>query len=259
MDPKRFDDLSKGLAAATSRRSLVKGIGGGILGGALALAGLGRAGAKPARVGVCHKTGNVNIPVAYVEVSTSTAQVLLSRGDTLLGAVTDCGTCGNACVSNDACFTAACDGSSCGYSPVAPTDCTVSDWSEWSACSAECGGGATTRTRTVITEASCGGTCPELSESVSCNEQPCGQICGETTCVPGGACLDGECFTQYPNCTSSYGVVSNGGGVNACICGSGSGEVCETSGACPDGQVCILIPSGDGYTGYCYTGCPAYD
>jgi hypothetical protein len=195
VDPKRFDEISKGLAAATSRRNLVKGLGGGILGGALALVGHSHAGAKPARVGICHHTGNRNIPVVYEEVSASTAAVLLSRGDTLPGTVTDCSYCGDACTSNDACFTAVCEGGSCGLAPV---------------------------------------------------------------CAEGAACLDGECFTQYPNCTSSYGVVSNGGGVNACICGSGTFDVCETSGQCPDGQVCILIPNGDdSYTGHCYTGCPA--
>ena len=80
MDPKRFDEFSKGLAAATSRRNLVKGLGGGILGGAFALAGLGRADAKPAKVGICHHTGNRNIPVVYEEVSASTAATLLARG-----------------------------------------------------------------------------------------------------------------------------------------------------------------------------------
>lgn len=55
-----------------------------------------------------------------------------------------------------------------------PVDCIVSEWSEWSDCSAACGGGTQTRTRTVVTPPSGGGVaCPELEESRSCNEDPC--------------------------------------------------------------------------------------
>jgi hypothetical protein len=100
----------------------------------------------------------------------------------------------------------------------------------------------------VVTDASCGGAaCPPLSE-----EEPCG------TCPNKAACLDGACFTQYPYCSGpSYGVVANGGGVNACVCGSGSYAVCTTTGECPTDQVCILIPEGSGFVGHCLAGCPA--
>lgn len=256
MDPKRFDDLSKGLATGTSRRSLVKGISGGVLGGALAMVGLGKASAKPpVRVGVCHLTGNANKPVAYIEVSPSMANTLVSRGDSLLGSDTDCAYCGDVCESHDECFTSFCAGNSCEYAPVEPVDCEVSEWSDWSACSVECGGGTQTRTRTIVTDAWCGGeACPDLSESQACNTQACGITCASGACTPEGACLDGECFTQYPNCgDGSFGVVANGGGVNACICGGGSQMACETSSQCLAGEVCIIIGSG-----VCRTGCPAY-
>ncbi len=65
------------------------------------------------------------------------------------------------------------DTESCNPQPC-PIDCVVSEWSAWSACSAACGGGTRTRTRTVITPAQYGGTeCPVLEETEACNAQPC--------------------------------------------------------------------------------------
>lgn len=62
---------------------------------------------------------------------------------------------------------------SCNEQPC-PVDCVVSDWSEWGTCSATCGGGTQTRTRTVVTPAAFGGApCPAMSEYQSCNTQPC--------------------------------------------------------------------------------------
>ena len=67
-----------------------------------------------------------------------------------------------------------------------PVNCVVSDWSAWSTCT----NGTQTRTRTVITPASNGGTaCPVLSETQSCTvvsdrvamnfyDDPCGTTIG---------------------------------------------------------------------------------
>ena len=257
MDPKRFDEISRSLAAGTSRRRFIKGLSGGILGGTLALIGRGHTGAKSAKVGICHYTGNRNIPVVYQEVSASTAPILLTRGDTLPGTVTDCSSCGDACTSNDVCFTPVCEDGSCGLAPVEPVDCTVSEWSAWSGCSVECGSGERTRTRTIVTDASCGGVeCPPLSESEACNGDVCAVICGSAVCTPEGVCLDGECFTTYPHCeTGEYGIAANSGGVNVCICDDTAGHICETTSDCPHEYACILNGSG---IGNCFYGCSAY-
>lgn len=114
MDPQRFDDLSKVLASRPSRRSVVKGIGAGIIGGALGLAGRNRVDAGPARVGICHRTGNRNIPISYIQVSPGTAATLIARGDTAVGSVTDCASCGDACWAPDD-ATAYCDAGVCGF------------------------------------------------------------------------------------------------------------------------------------------------
>lgn len=55
-----------------------------------------------------------------------------------------------------------------------PVDCELSDWSDWSECSAECGGGEQTRTRSIITEPAHGGAaCGALTETRACNEHLC--------------------------------------------------------------------------------------
>ena len=68
---------------------------------------------------------------------------------------------------------------------IVPVNCVVSDWSSWSACV----NGSQTRTRTIITPASGGGTpCPALTETQSC-QQPVNCVVSEwsawSTCVDG--------------------------------------------------------------------------
>ena len=54
-------------------------------------------------------------------------------------------------------------------------NCEMNDWGTPTTCSRTCGGGTQTRTRTIKTQPSNGGTaCPtDLSETVPCNTQPC--------------------------------------------------------------------------------------
>jgi len=58
-----------------------------------------------------------------------------------------------------------------------PVDCKLSDWSEWTKCSVECGGGVQTRSRTLISPAKNGGKCGPLTETRECNIQPCPKDC----------------------------------------------------------------------------------
>jgi hypothetical protein len=57
---------------------------------------------------------------------------------------------------------------------VCPVDCVVSDWSNWSDCTRDCGGGIQERTRSIITQQKGTGTlCPEVKQIKICNTEVC--------------------------------------------------------------------------------------
>merc|ERR1719352_342967 len=65
----------------------------------------------------------------------------------------------------------------CNMQPC-PIDCVVDVWSEYGACSKDCGGGIQTRVRRAITEDEHGGEpCGDLSETVECNVDACDMPC----------------------------------------------------------------------------------
>jgi hypothetical protein len=69
------------------------------------------------------------------------------------------------------------DSANCGFG-CCPVSCIVSTWSSWTACSATCGSGTHTRSRTATTDAACGGTpCPTLSDSATCSTAACATDC----------------------------------------------------------------------------------
>merc|ERR1719409_1421441 len=73
---------------------------------------------------------------------------------------------------------------------LAPIDCLLSTWDDWSACSAACGDGTKTRSRTHTVEAQHGGKECEgaLDASEECKEKECPVQCTLSDWTPWGAC-----------------------------------------------------------------------
>lgn len=78
--------------------------------------------------------------------------------------------------------TAPCEGTKC------PKDCKLSDWSKWGDCSATCGHGTKTRSRTVDVDAQYGGKCGDLDESAKCMDKSCPEPCQVSEWSSWGAC-----------------------------------------------------------------------
>lgn len=70
-----------------------------------------------------------------------------------------------------------------------PQDCVVTPWSALGACSAVCGGGSQTRSRTVSKSPTQGGIgCPNLQETLECNTESCASDCELSSWQPFSDC-----------------------------------------------------------------------
>jgi hypothetical protein len=81
-----------------------------------------------------------------------------------------------------------------------PVDCVLDDWSAWSSCSADCGGGVRSQSREVKTTPEHGGEpCGETSKTESCNIQACDVPCELSAWTGWGVCskaCDGGSLTR---------------------------------------------------------------
>jgi hypothetical protein len=75
-----------------------------------------------------------------------------------------------------------------------PVHCSVSAWSQWTACSKTCGGGHQSRKRTITRKAASGGVvCPDLFDKRQCKTNNCPIHCKLST------------WSKYSSCTVSCG------------------------------------------------------
>lgn len=165
----------------------------------------------------------------------------------------DCGMYGCCCVRER--LRGSTCASPCLHPDTEPVDCQVSAWSSWDACTASCGGGTQSRSRTVLQQPANGGAaCGDTSEIRPCNTHECpgewsfcrafGSHAGDTRCCWFvNASADDACvWGQWSEWTSCSAVCDGGSQVrvrspssSGCV-GALSQERTCNSAACPDGD-----------------------
>ncbi len=140
-----------------------------------------------------------------------------------------------------------------------PVDCVVSDYSDWGSCSADCGPGTKTATRTVITPAQYGGkACPVLSKSTNCQDKPCPIDCEVSefsewsscskNCGPGTETSTRTVTTAPQNGGQACPALSQSRSCNNGACTSVRISTDSFGGGAPvvDDYLCKNTPDGDG-------------
>ena len=166
MDGDGFDDLARRLGVARSRRGVLKTLAVGSLASVASMVGARSASAGARRRSVGNAC-RVNADCA--------SNLCVSQSRTRK--ICHCQSAADCPGANDACHSPVCQTDGTCAKVNAPVDCVVSDWGDFSACSAACGGGTQTRTRSIVTLASCGGQgCPATVETQPCNAQACSSV-----------------------------------------------------------------------------------
>jgi hypothetical protein len=156
--------------------------------------------------------------------------------------------------------------------PVAgcPVDCVVSEWSAWS----ECVEGTQTRTRTILTPASNGGTpCPVLEETQPC-DMPCVPVTDvsavSTSCetLDVSATDNGEATDLYvtlyntssptvPVLTHNWTPTGNPGTYTHTFAGLSGGTYFVTIFKTSDRSICDPVSTGNIVVETCLSACPS--
>jgi hypothetical protein len=187
MEPANFDELTKALATATSRREALKTIAATTLGGILGLSGIGTVFAKPCKPNGKHCTSKTVCCSGFCDSTTRKCAC-------------QAGTCNSSCPcpSGQSCV----NGSCCPTSQVCGSVC----------CTGTCVNGQCTCPSSCQVLAN--GTCAQICTGVpdSCT---CGTCAGDSSQPPGfGVCSteisDGTCTSDL-DCPTGYYCNTNGG------------------------------------------------
>jgi hypothetical protein len=279
MDGQRFDDITRRLGRAASRRSLLKGITGGV---AVIVVGRFRTPDAIARdLTICHATGDAESPFAPLSIDQTDFNRYARQGDFLrvdccvdvdcasLEGACSSGICQNGyctqlpkpagtdCGGGDACTgSGVCDGALSCVSGVPITCPPASDACHISSC--EPGLGCV---ETVNEGASC---TPDASHEGTCDSegvcQPIlvctsGPLCNaDTDCGTGFSCINHGCFQQCPQlastcasdcphcfCTFSSNIIPAS---LVCVDTGTSIGLCSALSDCPPGALCSVLTNG---------------
>jgi hypothetical protein len=116
-------------------------------------------------------------------------------------------------------------------SAACPVDCVVSAFSKWNTCTKSCGSGQQTKTREISQKALYGGkVCPGLSQTQSCNDEPCAIDCVVSLWGEWDDCSH-SCGTGEQKRTRTVTKPSKYGG-KACPTALTQAQVCH-AGPCP--------------------------
>lgn len=245
MDDRRFDALTRALAGGTSRRTAIKGLFGGAVGGIAVATRLGKVGAQPPPE--CETVLDCSLPDTCTTATCdfdesaqkSYCHFLYCDGYCCENG-TEIGTCvaGGDCCSDvdcvaaaDVCSKAICNNGTCeAVAGCNEGDVCCGQGTDSAHCSPECCGDGD------CTASSCGtcgedGYChyPQCCDSGDCATYPCG-VCNDL-----GICEYVECCSSY-DCQGPCETCNSDGVCERCLLGTECcGDICVTTGTCCDG------------------------
>lgn len=219
MDQQRFDDLSRALATGTSRRRVLRGLTGSVLGGVLGLLGLEEAAAACRLIG---QRCNANKPCCRGAVCTAKGVCRCAKTRGFLPCNGDATTCVNTNTSEEHC----------------------------GACNNPCGPNEICQSGTCVCATGfhrCGGNCVSNTDPDACGAS-C-TVCGTTqVCdAKAGSCCAPQGFTAASVCTTDDDCCSD----SRCVAAYGQ-QYCRPKDCVESGQDCSAAPLG------CSTACCSF-